>query len=95
MSNQAWCDLNSRGDTLNLHDFCHNPKCKCQNQITFTPRHFQVEGAGFKNTRKKFFDGTEEVWNNFFDPGLKIATPFISAGVAAKTHNRLKYLVRF
>ena len=38
MSNSAWCDLNSRGDLLKLHDLCHNPKCKCQKQITFTPK---------------------------------------------------------
>ena len=31
---------------------CHNPKCKCQKQITFTPKQFQLEGAGFKNTMK-------------------------------------------
>ena len=51
MSNQAWCDLNSRGDTFKLH-FCHNPKGKCQNQISFTPRQCQVEEAGFENTMK-------------------------------------------
>ena len=27
------------------------------------------------------------MWNNFIKPGLKIATPIISAGVAAKTKN--------
>ena len=53
MSNSAWCVLNSKGDTLKLHDNCHNPKCKCQKQVTFTPRNFQMEGAGFKNTKKK------------------------------------------
>ena len=27
------------------------------------------------------------MWDNFSKPGLKIATPIISAGVAAKTRN--------
>ena len=53
MSNSAWCDLNSKGDTPKLHDTCQNPKCKCQNQITFTPKQFKLEGSGFKNTLKK------------------------------------------
>ena len=50
LSNTAWCDLNSKGDLLKMHDHCSNPKRKCQKQITFTPRQFQLEGAGFKNT---------------------------------------------
>ena len=29
-SNSAWCDLNKICTVLNLHDMCHNPKCKCQ-----------------------------------------------------------------
>ena len=47
MSNIAWCDLNSK-NILILHDYCPNPKCKCQKQITFTPEQFQMEGSGFK-----------------------------------------------
>ena len=35
MSNSAWCDKNCT--VLKLHDMCHNPKCKCQKQITFSP----------------------------------------------------------
>ena len=83
MSKSEWCDLNSQGDLLNLHDLCHNPKCKCQKQITFTQRQFQLEGSGFKYYEK--IEGTEKVWTIFIKPGLKIATPIISAGVAAKT----------
>ena len=45
MSNAAWCDLNSKADTLKLHDICHNPRCKCQRQITFRPRKFQKVGG--------------------------------------------------
>ena len=55
MSNSAWCDLNKNCTVLKLHDMCHNPKCKCQKQITFSPNQFQLEGAGFKNTMKKIF----------------------------------------
>ena len=53
MSNSAWCDLNKNCTVLKLHDMCHNPKCYCQKQITFTPRQFQLEGGGLKITRKK------------------------------------------
>ena len=66
---------------------CHNPKCKCQKQITFSPNQFQLEGAGFKNTMKKLFKGSQTAGNNFFKPALKIASPIISAGVAMKTKN--------
>ena len=51
MSNSAWCNLNSKSDTLKLHGFCHNPRCDCQTQFTSTPRGFQIEGSGFKNTK--------------------------------------------
>ena len=53
MSNSVWCDLNKNCTVLKLHDMCHNPKCKCQKYITFSPNQFQLEGAGFKNTMKK------------------------------------------
>ena len=53
--NSAWCDINSKGDMLKLHDPCNNPKCKCQQQITFTPRHFQLESNGLRCTMQKFF----------------------------------------
>ena len=54
MSNIAWCDLKNK-NILRFHDFCPDPKCKCHTQITFTPKQFQMEGAGFKNTMKKKF----------------------------------------
>ena len=37
--------------------------------------------------REKNFNGTEKMWNNFIEPGLKTAAPIISAGVAAETRN--------
>ena len=83
MSNDASCDLTCKGDKLKLHDTCHNPKGKCQKQITFTPKEFQLGGIGFKSTRKKI--RTEKTWNILSKPGLKIATPINSTGVAAKT----------
>ena len=52
MSNHAWCDLDET-NILRLHDYCPNPKCKCQKQNTIPPNQFQIEGAGFKNTMKK------------------------------------------
>ena len=87
MSNSAWCDLNKNCTMLNLHDMCHNPKCKCQKLITFSPNQFQLEGAGFKNKLKSIFRGTKTAWDKFIKPGLKMATPLISAAIAAKTKN--------
>ena len=87
MSISAWCDLNSKGDILKLHDLCHITKCKCQKQITFTPKQFQLEGSGFKIAMRKIFERTEKMWNKFIRLGSKIATPIISAGVPAKTKN--------
>ena len=85
MSNSPWCDLNKNCTALKLHDMCHNPKCNCQKQITFTPKQYILEVNGFKNTMEKIFKGAEKMWNNFIKPGLKVASPIISAGVVAKT----------
>ena len=87
MSNSAWCDLNKICTVLKLHDMCHNPKCKCQKQITFSPRQFQLEGGSIKSKLQKIFRRTQTAWNNFIKPGLKKATPLLSAAVAAKTKN--------
>ena len=87
MSNSAWCDLNKNCIVLKLHGMCHNPKCKCQKQITFTPKQFQLEGGSIKSKLQKIFKGTQTAWNKFIKPGLKMATPLISAAVAAKTKN--------
>ena len=58
MSISAWCDLNKNCNVSKLHNMCHNPKCKCQKQITFSPNQFQLEGAGFKNKMIKIFKGS-------------------------------------
>ena len=34
-SNSAWTDLNSKGNTLKLHDKCPKPKCGCQKNYIF------------------------------------------------------------
>ena len=85
MSNSAWTDLNSKGNILKLHDKCSNPKCGCQKIITFTPHQYMLEGGSIKSKLQKIFKGTQTAWNKFIKPGLKMATPLISAAVAAKT----------
>ena len=49
----AWCDLNTKGNILKLHDKCPNPKCNCQKMITFTPHQYMLEGGPIKNKLKK------------------------------------------
>ena len=66
---------------------CHNPKCKCQKQFTFSPKQFQLEAAGLKNTMKKIFKGSQTTWNNFLKPALNIASPYIGTAVSARTEN--------
>ena len=72
---------------LKLHDFCNNPKCKCQKQITFSPNQFQLEGAGLENTMKKNFKGTQRTWNNFLEPAVNVAAPFIGMAAGSKAKN--------
>ena len=80
------------GDVLKLYDVFYNLRCKCQKQIVFTPRQFQLERAGFKSTMEKIFKGTGKMWICFLKPGLTITTPIIAVVVAAKTkiHKRVK-----
>ena len=46
-----------------------------------------MEGKGFKTTMREIFKSTGKMWTNFIKPGLEIANPIISAGVAVKTRN--------
>ena len=85
MTNSAWCDLISKSDILKLHDRC--AKCNSQKLITFAPRQYMLEGGSIKNKPKSFFRGTKTAWDKLIKPGLKLATPLISAAVAAKTKN--------
>ena len=87
MSNQAWTDLNSQGNILKLHDKCPNSKCGCQKIITFTPHQYMLEGGSIQSKLHKIFSGTKKAWDSFIKPGLQMATPLISAAVAAKTKN--------
>ena len=87
MSNSAWIDLNSKGNIIKLHDKCPNPKGGCQKIITFTPHQYILEGGSIKSKLQKTFRGTKKAWDSFIRPGLKMATPLISAAVAGKTKN--------
>ena len=87
MSNSARTDLNSKGNIMKLHGNCPNPKYGCQKFITFTPHQYMLEGRSIESKLQKFFRGTKKAWDGFFKPGLKMATPLISAAVAAKTKN--------
>ena len=87
MSNSAWCDLNIKCTVLMLHEMCHNPKCNCQKQVTFSPRQFQLEGNGFKKTMKKVFKGSRTAWNKFLKPAVNTLAPVIGMAVGAKSRN--------
>ena len=87
MSNSAWCDLNKNCIVLKLQDMCHNPKCKCQKQSTFSPNQFQLEGAGFKNTLKKIFKGSQTALSKLSKPTINTLAPVIGMAVGAKSKN--------
>ena len=84
MSNSAWFDLTTKGEILKLYDNCSNPKCNCQRMITFTPHQYMLEDGSIKSKLQKILRGTKKAWDSFIKPGLKLATPLISAAVAAK-----------
>ena len=87
LSGSAWTDLNKNGTILKLHDMCPNQNCKCQKQITFTPRQFELEGSGFKNFMKKVIKGSKTAWDKFLKPVVNTAAPVIGMAVAAKLKN--------
>ena len=87
MSNSAWCDLNSKGDLLKLHDKCPNPKCNCQKETNFTPHHYMPEGGSIKCKLQKNFRGTRTAWNTFLKPAINATAPFTGRAVEAKTKN--------
>ena len=53
MSSSAWCDLNSKGNIIKLHDEYPNPKCKCQKIISFTPPQYMLESGSIKSKLQK------------------------------------------
>ena len=66
---------------------CHNPKCECHKQKTFSPNQFQLEGIGFEYTMKKIFRGPQTAWNKFLKPPVIILAPVIGMAVGATTKN--------
>ena len=66
---------------------CHNPKCNCQKQITFSPKQFQLEGGSINSKLQKKFKGTQTVWNKFLKPAVNVAAPPIGMAVSATTKN--------
>ena len=58
-----WCDLNSRGDFLNLRDRCPNSTYECLKQTNSTPGQFQLEGNGFAIKLQKIVTGTQKAWD--------------------------------
>ena len=46
-----------------------------------------LEAGSIESKLQKIFRGTQTAGNKFLKPGLKMATPLISAAVAAKTKN--------
>ena len=66
---------------------CHNPKCNCQKQTTFSPKQFQLEGGSIRNKLKSIFRGTQTAGDKFLKPAVNVAAPFIGMVVSAKTRN--------
>ena len=65
MNNSAWCDLKKNCTVLMLHDMCHNPKCKCQKQITFSPKQIQLEGGSIMSKLNQFLKELKLLGKNF------------------------------
>ena len=72
---------------LKLRDECPNLKCNCQKFLTCTPHQCMLEGGSIKSKLRKIFRGTKQAWDSFIKLGLKMATPLISAAIAAKAKN--------
>ena len=87
MSNSAWCDLNSKGNVLRLHDKCPNLKCNCQKIITFTPHQYMLAGGSIESRLQKNFKGTQSAWNKFLKPVVNVEASFIRMAVSANTKN--------
>ena len=46
---------------------CHNPKCKCQKQLTFSPNQFQLEDGSIENKLKSNFRGSKKASDSFLN----------------------------
>ena len=82
MSNSACCDLNINCTVLKLHDMCHNSKCNCQKQITFTPKQYMLESGSKKRKLQKTFRGTQTAWNKFLKPAINTTALFLGKAVS-------------
>ena len=71
---------------MNLYGIYPNPKCKCQKQITFTPRQFQPEGAGVQKIPKNF-KGTQTTRKKSLEPAINATAPDIGMALAAESNN--------
>ena len=47
-----------------------------------------MEGAGFENTMKKIFKGSQKTWNSFLKPTTNTLAPIIAIAVGAKSKNK-------
>ena len=83
MSSSAWCDLNSKGNILKLHDKCS--KCNFLKIITFTPHQYMLESGSIKSKLQKNYNGTKKAWESFIKPAVNVAALFIGMAVSAKT----------
>ena len=85
ISNSAWCDLKSKGNILELHDKCPNPKFNCQKAITFTPHQNMLERGSIKSKLQKIIRGTQTAGNKFLQPAINATVLFMGMAVSAKT----------
>ena len=60
MTNSAWCDVNSDGTILKLHNKCPKSNCNCQKQTTVSSNEFELEGSGFIDKKITAWKGTEK-----------------------------------
>ena len=81
MSNLSWCDFKNKGNLLECHDMCPNPKCKGQKQIFFTPNQFQCDGAVFRKTMKKSIQRQSK--SSFSKPAVNTLAPVIGRAIGA------------
>ena len=65
ISNSARTNLNSKGNTLRLHDKRPNPQIGCQKIITFTPPQYMLEGGSIKSKFRKILRVHRQLGTNF------------------------------
>ena len=83
MANTAWTDLPCKGDTIKLHDLSGRDGCKCQKIDCFTPKQFEFEGNGLKNTKEIMFRGSHKAWKSIFKPTKNFLSSLFGLAVGA------------